>query len=161
VFTAYAIITAVTVVANASVAVADLARARFVLANMEEVGVPRSWLVPLGVLKGAGAAGLLLGLLGLRFLGTAAAIGLVVFFVGALVTQCVLASSTTLRSPQPSSRWPPRLRPWRSPSSDAPASITRIMAARPAQVSAHRPRANASERSPLQCVALSRRHERA
>jgi DoxX-like family len=86
VFTAYAIITAVTIVANALVAVADLARARFVLANMEEVGVPRSWLVPLGVLKGAGAAGLLLGLLGLRFLGTAAAIGLVVFFAGALVT---------------------------------------------------------------------------
>jgi hypothetical protein len=83
-FTAYAIITAVTIVANASVAVADLARARFVLANMEEVGVPRSWLAPLGLLKGAGAAGLLLGLLGLRSLGTAAAIGLVVFFAGAL-----------------------------------------------------------------------------
>jgi hypothetical protein len=86
VFTAYVITTAVTIAANASVAVADLARARFILANMEEVGVPQSWLVPLGVLKGAGAAGLLLGLLGLRFLGTAAAIGLVVFFAGALVT---------------------------------------------------------------------------
>jgi hypothetical protein len=84
VFTAYAIITAVTIVANASVAVADLARARFVLANMAEVGVPRSWLAPLGLLKAAGAAGLLLGLLGLRSLGTAAAIGLVVFFAGAL-----------------------------------------------------------------------------
>ncbi|MEV1331667.1 DoxX family protein [Micromonospora costi] len=85
-FTAYAIITAATIVANASIAVADLVRARFVLANMDEVGVPRSWLVPLGVLKGAGAAGLLLGLLGLRSLGIAAAIGLVVFFAGALAT---------------------------------------------------------------------------
>jgi hypothetical protein len=86
VFTAYVTITAVTIVANASAAVADLARARFVLANMDEVGVPRSWLAPLGVLKGAGAAGLLLGLLGLRSLGTAAAIGLVLFFAGALAT---------------------------------------------------------------------------
>jgi hypothetical protein len=51
-----------------------------------QVGVPQSWLAPLGVLKGAGAAGLLLGLLGLRSLGTAAAIGLVVFFAGALAT---------------------------------------------------------------------------
>jgi hypothetical protein len=86
VFTAYVIVTAVTIVANVAVAVADLAGARFVLANMKEVGVPRSWLVPLGVVKGAGAAGLLLGLLSLRFLGTAAAIGLVVFFAGALAT---------------------------------------------------------------------------
>jgi hypothetical protein len=85
VFAAYAIVTAFTIVANVFVAVADLARARFVIANMQEVGVPRSWLMPLGVLKGAGAAGLLLGLLGLRFLGIAAAIGLLVFFAGALV----------------------------------------------------------------------------
>ena len=85
-FTAYVIITAVAVVANVSAAVADLVPARFVLANMEEVGVPRFWLAPLGVLKGAGAAGLLLGLLGLRSLGTAAAIGLTIFFAGALAT---------------------------------------------------------------------------
>lgn len=84
-FTAYLFVTAITVAANACVAVADLARARFVLANMDEVGVPRSWLAPLGVLKGAAAAGLLLGLLGLRPVGTAAAIGLVLFFAGALV----------------------------------------------------------------------------
>ena len=86
VFTAYTTITAVTIVATASVAIADLAQARFVLANMDEVDVPRSWLAPLGVLKGAGAVGLLLGLLGLHSFGTAAAIGLVVFFAGALVT---------------------------------------------------------------------------
>ncbi|MEV0157161.1 DoxX family protein [Micromonospora sp. NPDC050686] len=85
-FTTYVLITVVTIVANASVALADLTRARFVLANMEEVGLPRSWLAPLGLLKGAGAAGLLLGLLGLRPLGIAAAIGLVLFFAGALAT---------------------------------------------------------------------------
>jgi len=86
VFTAYAIITAITIAANASVTIADLARANFVLANMDELGIPRSWLVPLGLLKGAGAAGLVLGLLGLRGLGIAAAGGLVVFFAGAVVT---------------------------------------------------------------------------
>jgi hypothetical protein len=83
-FTAYLIIAAVTIVANAWVAAADLRRAKFVLGNMAEVGVPRSWLAPLGILKGAGAAGLLLGLLGVRPLGIAAAIGLVLFFAGAL-----------------------------------------------------------------------------
>ena len=44
------------------------------------------WLAPLEVLKRAGAAGPLLGLLGLRYLGTAAAIGLTIFFAGALAT---------------------------------------------------------------------------
>jgi hypothetical protein len=83
---AYLIITAVTIVANASVAVADFVRARFVLANMAEVGVPRSWLMPLGAVKGAGAVGLIIGLLGARPLGVAAAIGLVLFFAGALAT---------------------------------------------------------------------------
>jgi hypothetical protein len=56
------------------------------LANMAEVGVSRSWLPPLAVLKGAGAAGLVLGLLGVRPLGIAAAIGLVLFFTGALAS---------------------------------------------------------------------------
>jgi hypothetical protein len=84
VFAAYLIITVVAIVANAWAAVADLAQAGFVLANMAEVGVPRSWLPPLAVLKGAGAAGLLLGLLGAWPLGIAAATGLVLFFIGAL-----------------------------------------------------------------------------
>lgn len=83
-FAAYVTVTVVTILANACIAVACLAQARFVLANMDEVGVPRPWLPRLGVLKGAGAAGLLLGLLGVRPLGIAAAIGLVLFFTGAL-----------------------------------------------------------------------------
>jgi hypothetical protein len=86
VFATYVIITAVTILANVWAAGADLAHARFVLANMDEVGVPRSWLPPLAVLKGAGAAGLLLGLLYVRPLGIAAAIGLILFFIGALAT---------------------------------------------------------------------------
>lgn len=86
VFVAYVIVTVAALVANAFVAVADLARARFVLANMAEVGVPRTWLTPLGLLKGAAAAGLLLGVVGLRPLGIAAAVGLTLFFAGALAT---------------------------------------------------------------------------
>jgi len=86
VFTAYVIVTAVTILANGGIAVADLVPARFVLANMDEVGVPRPWLPRLAVLKGAAVAGLLLGLFGLRPLGIAAAAGLVLFFAGALAT---------------------------------------------------------------------------
>ncbi|MFH8976120.1 DoxX family protein [Streptomyces sp. NPDC017890] len=83
-FTAYVIVTVVAIVANTGIAVADLMRAGFVVANSAEVEVPPSWLPRLAALKAAGAAGLLLGLLGVRPLGVAAAAGLVLFFVGAV-----------------------------------------------------------------------------
>jgi hypothetical protein len=83
---AYLVITIVTVAATAFVATADLMRADFVLANAASVGVPESWLRPLGLLKAAGAAGLLLGLLGVPLIGAAAAVGLLLFFVGAIIT---------------------------------------------------------------------------
>jgi hypothetical protein len=57
-----------------------------VLANSAQVGVPRSWLPALGAVKLSGAGGLIVGLLGVRALGIAAAAGLVLFFVGAVVT---------------------------------------------------------------------------
>jgi hypothetical protein len=78
------IVTVVAVIANAGIALADLRRARFVLANSAEVEVPASWLPGLAALKAAGAAGLLVGLMGVRPLGVAAAAGLVLFFVGAV-----------------------------------------------------------------------------
>lgn len=81
-----AVIVAIAIVANGAMAVADLAGVRFVLANSAEVGVPRSWVPTLGLLKGAGAVGLLVGLLAFPPLGIAAAIGLVAFFVGAVIT---------------------------------------------------------------------------
>ncbi|MYS75892.1 DoxX family protein, partial [Streptomyces sp. SID5926] len=58
VFTAYVVVGAAAIVADAGIAVADLLRARFVLANSAEVGVPASWLPRLAGLKAAGAAGL-------------------------------------------------------------------------------------------------------
>ncbi|MEV4429916.1 DoxX family protein [Streptomyces sp. R-07] len=81
----YTLVTSITVVANAGIAVADFARARFVLANSAAVGVPATWIPWLAALKAAGAAGLLLGLLGARLVGVAAAVGLVLFFIGAVV----------------------------------------------------------------------------
>ncbi|OBJ07060.1 hypothetical protein A5624_23275 [Mycobacterium sp. 1482292.6] len=84
--TALVAVTLTTAVITAAIAFADFVPARFVLANSAEVGVPRSWLPALGALKLAGAAGIVLGLLGLRELGIAAAAGLVLFFVGAVAT---------------------------------------------------------------------------
>lgn len=83
--TAHTVVTVLTVLANAGIAVADFRKADFVLANSAAVDVPRSWLPALGALKAAGAAGLLLGLLGVPVIGVAAATGLVAFFVGAIV----------------------------------------------------------------------------
>jgi hypothetical protein len=84
VFAAYLSITIIMILASSFATVVDLAQARFVLANMDDVGAPRSWLRPLAALKAAAAAGLLLGLVDVWPLGLAAAIGLVLFFAGAL-----------------------------------------------------------------------------
>jgi DoxX-like family len=65
---------------------ADFASAKFVLKNSAQVGVSTRWLPVLGALKVAGAVGLLLGLLGVRPIGIAAALGLVAFFIGAVAT---------------------------------------------------------------------------
>lgn len=71
-------------VANAFIVAADLARARFVLANSAEVGLRPEALPYLAVLKGAGEAGLVVGLAGITPLGIAAAVGLVLFYLGAV-----------------------------------------------------------------------------
>ena len=84
--TAYVAITVTTAIITAGIALADFIPAGFVLANSAEVGVPRSWLPALGAVKLAGATGLLVGLLGLPALGITAGVGLVPFFVGAVVT---------------------------------------------------------------------------
>jgi DoxX-like family len=85
-FTAYVTVTVITAIANAAIVVADLRRADFVVANSVEVGVPLSQLPLLATLKAAGVTGLVLGLLGVPVVGVAAAIGLILFFTGALIT---------------------------------------------------------------------------
>jgi hypothetical protein len=85
-FVAYLIAVISTVIINAGAAAADFFRARFVLANSAELRVDERWLPWLGALKAAGAAGLLIGLLWARPIGLAAAIGLALFFLGAIAT---------------------------------------------------------------------------
>ncbi len=82
---AYVAVTVATVVATGGIGIAAATRARFVLVFMDEVGVPESWVSRLGVLKVAGALGLLAGL-AVQPLGIAAGVGLVLYFVGAIVT---------------------------------------------------------------------------
>lgn len=84
--TLYLVTVAVTAVITIAIAVPDFVPAQFVLANSARVGVPRSWLPLLGGLKLAGGLGLLIGLAGVPLVGVAAAAGLVVYFVGAVVT---------------------------------------------------------------------------
>jgi len=85
VFTAYLIVTLLAAAANIFSATLDFIRFEPILINMAKVGVPASWITILGILKTAGAIGLLVGI-GVPLIGTAAAIGLVLFFVGAIVT---------------------------------------------------------------------------
>jgi DoxX-like protein len=74
----------VTALVNGAVAVGDFLCAQFVLATSEQVRVPGAWLPALGAAKMAGAVGLVVGLLGVRVVGVAAATGLVLFFVCAI-----------------------------------------------------------------------------
>jgi DoxX-like family len=78
---------------------ADVARYHRVLIAMANANVPESWLTTLASLKAAGALGLLVGigvpLIGTTTagisttaaaIGTAAAVGVILFFVGAVIT---------------------------------------------------------------------------
>ncbi|MFD7364628.1 DoxX family protein [Nocardiopsis alba] len=78
-------VTIVCVVANVLIAAADYAGAGFVLRNSAEVGLPARALPHLATLKLAGAVGLLVGLSVWPWVGVAAGVGLVLFFVGAVV----------------------------------------------------------------------------
>jgi len=86
-FTVYLVVTLVAIAATAFSGVAALVHFKPILPGMAKAGVPESWLTfPIGTLKTAGAVGLLLGLVGVPFIGTAAAIGLILFFVCAVYT---------------------------------------------------------------------------
>jgi hypothetical protein len=85
-FTAYLVVTLASILINGFAAAADFGRARFVLSTMAEVQVAEFWLPLLGALKAAGAVGLLIGLVWLRPLGIAAALGLVLYFMCAIAT---------------------------------------------------------------------------
>ena len=85
--TAYLVVALLAIAANAFSGVAALVHFRPIIPGMARAGVPESWLTfPIGALKTAGAVGLLLGLAGVPLVGTAAAAGLVLFFVCAVYT---------------------------------------------------------------------------
>ena len=83
--TAFVIVTVLAAAALTFSATADFLRYQKVLASMARAHVPESWLPKLGAIKGAGAIGLLVGL-GIPAIGVAAAVGVVLFFVGAIIT---------------------------------------------------------------------------
>jgi hypothetical protein len=84
-FTAYLIVTVLAAGAMTYAATVDFVRPEWILVNMTRYGVPHERLFSLGALKAAGAAGLLVGI-GVPLIGIAASVGLVLYFVGAIVT---------------------------------------------------------------------------
>src|SRR5256886_12588179 len=82
---AYLIVTLLTAAANMFSATCDFVRYKQVSIAMAKAGVPESWMTTLGILKAAGALGLLAGI-GVPPIGTAAAVGLILFFVAAIIT---------------------------------------------------------------------------
>ncbi|WP_027341118.1 DoxX family protein [Hamadaea tsunoensis] len=75
-----------------------LRRAPFVVDPLVTYGVPRSWWTPLGIAKGAGALGLLVGL-AVPAVGIAAAVCLIAYFLGAVVTVLRARSYQTVAFP--------------------------------------------------------------
>jgi len=82
-FSAYIVVTLLAAAANIFSATLDFVRYKQILINMARVGVSESWITMLGILKAAG--GLLIGI-GVPLIGTLAAAGLTLFFVGAIIT---------------------------------------------------------------------------
>lgn len=109
---ATAIILAVAAAINIgiAVAVADLARAGFVLANSAEVRVPESWLPQIAGLKGAGGIGLLLWFLHVPVLPTAGRGRARLLLRGRNHRASEPESSTTTTSPSPAPTSLSRLR---------------------------------------------------
>lgn len=79
-FVAYIAVAVVAIVAFAAAAVLNFTHHQSVAATAERLGVPASWQVPLGFLLLAGAIGVAAGF-AVPVLGTAAACGLVLYFV--------------------------------------------------------------------------------
>ena len=79
-FAAYVAVTVVAAIAFAAAAVLNFAHTKSVAETAERLGVPVSWQVPLGLLLAAGSLGLVTGL-AQPALGTAAACGLVLYFL--------------------------------------------------------------------------------
>ncbi|WP_283134625.1 DoxX family protein [Rhizohabitans arisaemae] len=95
---AHVIVTVLTAAWVAFSAYAVLTRAAWVVEPLAAYGVPSSWWPWLGAAKAAGAAGLLVGLF-VPVIGILAGIGLVLYFVGAVITVLRARSYATVAYP--------------------------------------------------------------
>jgi uncharacterized membrane protein len=77
---AYLVVTVFMAIAAATAAVLNFTHNKSVAKTAERLGVPVSWQLPLGFLLGAGSLGLIAGF-AVPALGTAAACGLVLYFL--------------------------------------------------------------------------------
>ncbi|WP_026413952.1 DoxX family protein [Actinomadura oligospora] len=96
--TAYTVVTVLTAAWIGFSAVSLLRRADFVTQPLIEYGVPRAYWTALGTAKALGSLGLLAGLAA-PAIGIAAAIGLALYFLGAIATVLRAHSYKTLPYP--------------------------------------------------------------
>jgi hypothetical protein len=82
-YVAYLVITILAALASGGAAVLNFAGAESVRVVADRVQVSQRWMIPFGILLGAGAIGLLSGF-AMPVLGVAAATGLVLYFIGAI-----------------------------------------------------------------------------
>ena len=82
---AYLIVIALAAAANIYAGVSDFTRPHWLITNIKRLQVEERWLPTLGALKLLGGLGLLAGI-AVPQIGVAAAAGLVLYFVGAMVT---------------------------------------------------------------------------
>ncbi|MFD4180867.1 DoxX family protein [Rhodococcus sp. NPDC058514] len=83
-FAAYAVVAVVLALALAGSAYLAFTRDERLVGTLAKLGVPDSWLTRLALAKFAGAVGLVVGL-AIPTIGIAAALGVVLYFVGAVV----------------------------------------------------------------------------
>jgi hypothetical protein len=81
----YLIVTVLAAVVNIYAATNDFRRVAWVVSSMKRLGISERWLATLGILKTLGAVGLLIGIR-IQVIGLAAAAGLVLFFLAAILT---------------------------------------------------------------------------
>ncbi|MGF0317563.1 DoxX family protein [Nocardia fluminea] len=97
-FTAYVLVTVVAALWVGFSAFSLLRRAPFVVEPLVEYGVPQTWWTPLGIAKALGSVGLLIGLF-VPVIGILAAIGLILYFTGAVATVLRARSYKTVAFP--------------------------------------------------------------
>ncbi|MEU6164937.1 DoxX family protein [Streptomyces tanashiensis] len=84
-FIGYAVLAALLALALSASAVMTFTRNPQIVGNMTKLDVPESWLPRLATAKAAGAIGLLAGL-AVPAVGGAAAVGVTLYFAGAVIT---------------------------------------------------------------------------